>query len=158
MFMGDDAFGVEVAWRLVGRAWPDGVSVIDFGIRSFDLAFALVDDCRAAILVDALARGEAPGTLYVLEPDLADLEALSPASLEAHALHPAEVLRLASLYGDLPERILVVGCEPAALEFDEEGRAGGLSQPVQAAVDGAVALVESLVVQLRAGELDALRA
>ncbi len=74
MFLRDDAFGVEVARRLAGRPWPGDVSVVDFGIRSFDLAFALVDGYQAAILVDALSRGEAPGTLYVLEPDVEDLD------------------------------------------------------------------------------------
>ena len=36
VFLGDDAFGVEVAKRLAGRQLPAGVSVIDFGIRSYD--------------------------------------------------------------------------------------------------------------------------
>ncbi len=156
IFMGDDGFGVAVAQRLAERTWPDGVSVVDFGIRSFDLAFALVDGPQVAILVDALARGEAPGTLYVFEPDLAGLDALSPASKEGHALHPAQVIRLATLYGSLPKRILVVGCEPASLAFDEEGRAS-LSQPVEAAVDEAVALVESLVMASQAGERNAVQ-
>ena len=68
IFLGDDAFGVEVAQRLMKRPQSDGVRVVDFGIRSFDLALAL-ERCDAAILVDATARGGAPGTLYVLEPD-----------------------------------------------------------------------------------------
>ncbi len=152
IFLGDDGFGVQVAQRLASRAWPDGVTVADFGIRSFDLAFALVDGCQAAILVDALRRGEAPGTLYVLEPEVGGPDGLAPGSLAGHSLHPAQVLSLAGLYGRLPERMLVVGCEPAVLEFDldevEEGGAG-LSAPVQAAVDGAVALVESLVARFQ---------
>ena len=31
LFLGDDAFGVEVAQRLLRRPWPDGVRVVDFG-------------------------------------------------------------------------------------------------------------------------------
>ncbi len=64
IFLGDDAFGVEVAQRMVGRPLPEGVQVIDFGIRGFDLAFALMDGWDATIMVDALSRGEPPGTLY----------------------------------------------------------------------------------------------
>ncbi len=153
IFLGDDGFGVEVARRLAGRTWPDRVTVVDFGTRSFDLAFALLDGYQAAILVDALSRGEAPGTLYVLEPDIDDLGEIAPASMEGHGLHPAQVLNLARFYGSLPERVLVVGCEPAALgfglDFDADGGVG-LSEPVQAAVDGAVTLVESLVARLAA--------
>ena len=38
------------------------------------------------ILVDACPRGEAPGTVFVLEPDLAhlDLSETGPAVLDAH--------------------------------------------------------------------------
>ena len=70
VFLGDDAFGVEVAKRLAERSLPAGVAVIDFGIRSYDLAYALMNQWDLKILVDALPRGGRPGTLYVMEPDL----------------------------------------------------------------------------------------
>ena len=70
IFLGDDGFGVEVVQRLAARPQPDGVRVTDFGIRGFDLAFALLDEPEATILIDAMPRGQAPGTVYVLEPDL----------------------------------------------------------------------------------------
>jgi hydrogenase maturation protease len=57
IFLGDDGFGVEVSRRLLARPQPEGVQVVDFGIRSFDLAYALLDGPELAILVDALARG-----------------------------------------------------------------------------------------------------
>src|SRR5688500_19175636 len=69
IFFGDDGFGVEVARRLARRALPERVHVNDFGIRGFDLAYALSDDHDAVILLDATRRGEAPGTLYALELD-----------------------------------------------------------------------------------------
>ncbi|MDQ3686285.1 MAG: hydrogenase maturation protease, partial [Acidobacteriota bacterium] len=43
IFLGDDAFGCEVAQRLSGRTLPDEVRVVDFGIRGLDLAYALMD-------------------------------------------------------------------------------------------------------------------
>ena len=60
IFLGDDAFGVEVAQRLLRQPWPAGVQVRDFGIRGFDLAYALQDGYAAAILVDAMPRGGCP--------------------------------------------------------------------------------------------------
>ncbi len=69
IFSGDDAFGVEVARRLSRVALPDGVRVIDFGIRGIDLTYALMDGYDAVILVDAAQRGEAPGVVSVVEPD-----------------------------------------------------------------------------------------
>ncbi len=146
IFLGDDAFGVEVAQRLAQRPLPAGVRVVDFGIRSFDLAYALLDDPDAAILVDATPRGGAPGTLYLIEPDLGAPEDSSAPLPDAHSLNPVAVLQLVRHLGGRPRRLLVVGCEPAALE-SEDGRIG-LSEPVQAAIDEAVRLIESLVADL----------
>ncbi len=73
IFLGDDAFGVEVARRLSGRELPRGVRVTDFGIRGYDLAYALLDGYETTILIDACPRGEPAGTLYVIEPDLENL-------------------------------------------------------------------------------------
>ena len=70
IFMGDDAFGVEVVRELMHRPIPDAVCVEDFGIRSYDLAYAIIDGYEATILVDAAPRGKPAGTLYLIEPDL----------------------------------------------------------------------------------------
>ena len=53
IFFGDDAFGCEVAAELAKRSWPDGVSIVDFGIRAYDLAYAIMDGYDATILIDA---------------------------------------------------------------------------------------------------------
>ena len=68
IFLGDDAFGVEVVRRLSAREWPANVRVTDFGIRGYDLAYALLDGYDTTILIDACPRGELAGTLYVIEP------------------------------------------------------------------------------------------
>jgi hydrogenase maturation protease len=151
IFLGDDAFGVEVAQRLARHSLPEGVRVVDFGIRGFDLTYALLEPDDAVILLDAMPRGEAPGTLYVLEPLWEEIEQLeSPELLVAtHGMDPVKVLRLVRAMGGQPRRVLVVGCEPAALGEDEDGRIG-LSEPVQRAVDPAVTLVESLVAKILA--------
>ena len=74
IFLGDDAFGSEVARRLLLKPWPACVRVEDFGIRGFDLTFALMDGYDVVILVDATPRGGLPGTLYTIEPDLSELD------------------------------------------------------------------------------------
>jgi len=151
IFLGDDGFGVEVAQRLARRPTPEGVRVVDFGIRGVDLAYALLEDQDAMVLVDALPRGAAPGTLCVIEPDLAS--ALAPggagSAIEGHSMDPVKVLRMVGALGGRPKRVLVVGCEPASFGEDEGGRMG-LSAPVAGAVDDAVRLVESLVADLLA--------
>jgi hydrogenase maturation protease len=145
IFRGDDAFGVEVAQRLSLRKLPDGVHVRDFGIRGFDLCYALLDGPDITILIDATPRGGQPGTLYTIEPDLNDLRSGSHPEMEAHGMNPMAVLRIARSMGSL-KRILLVGCEPGDLG-GEEGKLG-LSAPVKAAVEEAVVLVEALVSRL----------
>ncbi|MDA0164885.1 hydrogenase maturation protease [Solirubrobacter ginsenosidimutans] len=131
VFLGDDGFGCELARRVSF----EGVDVADFGIRGMDLAYALAD-YDVVVFLDATPRGSAPGTLYLIEPDLDGV----PLDVDAHAMHPVSVLALAkTLGGELP-RTLVLGCEPAAVE-----EFTGLSDPVQAALDGAEKLLEEVL-------------
>jgi hydrogenase maturation protease len=153
IFFGDDAFGVEVVQHLMRRALPAEVRVVDFGIRGIDLAFALLEPYETVLLVDAAPRGRAPGSLCVLE-----LDAVGPTSapahlaiIEGHSLDTTKVLGLAAAIGGRIRRLLLVGCEPASLS-DVDEMAMGLSEPVRAAVDQAVVLVESIVARLLRGE------
>jgi hydrogenase maturation protease len=139
IFLGDDAFGVEVARRLMARDLPSGVKVTDFGIRGFDLAYALLEPHNLVILVDACPRGSDPGTLYVIEPEVSP----EGPALDAHTMNPVAVLRLAHSMGAISSKILLVGCEPADLGGEEGSM--GLSAPVSAAVNEAVHLVEKLI-------------
>jgi hydrogenase maturation protease len=143
IFLGDDGFGVEVAQRLAGRALPPGVVVKDFGIRGFDLAFALLEPRDLTVLVDACPRGGNPGTVYLVDPDLASLGP-EEATLDTHAMNPMSVLRMVRSMGGEQSRVLLVGCEPLDFGPEEEGKLG-LSETVQAAVDEAVAMIETLV-------------
>jgi hydrogenase maturation protease len=142
IFFGDDAFGSEVARRLLYRAVPENVRVADFGIRGLDLVYALLDGYDAVILIDATPSGGTPGTLYVIEPDPAELASMN-AEMETHSMHPMRVLALAQSMGADLKRIRIVGCEPAKLEHDDGYI--GLSPEVGAAVDEAIRIVESLI-------------
>jgi hydrogenase maturation protease len=149
VFFGDDGFGVEVALRLGATRLPVGAQVIDFGIRSYDLAYALTSGrYDAAILVDATTRGGSPGDIYVLSPE--PDQSPEPAPANAHAMNPDTVLRMARTFGQLPGQVLVVACEAQTLG-GEDGQFG-LSGTVNAAVDRAVTIVESLVMRISSGE------
>src|SRR5579872_7070651 len=157
IFLGDDGFGVEVAQRLLQRAsYPEGVRVVDVGIRGMDLAYMLLDDYDALILVDTVARGGTPGTLYLLTPESPDGEAetgdeAGRRGLEAHSMDPAKVLAFAGELGARPIHTLIVGCEPGPLGEDDgdgEEMRMELSAPVRLAVDEAVRMVDGLVQEL----------
>jgi len=149
IFLGDDGFGVEVATRLAALELPDWVHVSDYGIRGLHLAHDLANSYDSAILIDAAARGGTPGTVYVIEPDRpvppsadagADAAPAGTPVLDAHGMQPDVVLAMLSTLGAADRQVLVVGCEPASVDYGI-----GLSEPVAAAVDAAVAVVLDLV-------------
>ena len=144
IFLGDDGFGVEVVRRLAGRELPEGVEVVDFGIRGMDLAYALQRDYELVVFVDATPRGEEPGTVYLIEPEI---EEDGEVSLDTHGMDPAKVIKLSRALGAKPTRTLVVGCEPQVVLSGEDynDMLMELSEPVRAAVAEGVKLVESLV-------------
>lgn len=157
---GDRGFGSEVAWRLSRRPLPPGVEVLDFTSRGLDLVYALRQGYQAAVLVDTAPRGEIPGTLTVVEPDL---EREEEVALDPSALDPIELVRFARLFGRLPAKVVVVVCEPRAAAEGEGERFGRperlryaldpaaperMSPAVAAAVRDAVPLVESLITDL----------
>lgn len=144
IFNRDDAFGVEVASQLARAGLPGNARAIDFGIRGFDLVMALLEGYELIIFVDAVSRGSAPGTLYLIEhepEETADADYFE----NAHGLDPVKVLRMARSLGAQIGRVLVVGCEPETLE-DDTGTIG-LSEAVKRAVPEAIELIQSLAWQ-----------
>lgn len=148
VFLGDDGFGVEVVRRLAREPQPAGVRVVDFGIRGLHLAYELLDGYDATILVDATPRGGTPGELHLIEVGRDDLPPAATsdelvaqgAVLDAHDMTPDAVLALLVTLGGTPGRVLVLGCEPAVVREQM-----GLSAPVTAAVDVALAELRTLI-------------
>lgn len=148
IFLGDDAFGCEVARYLAQRKLPEEVELRDFGIRSYDLAYALMDCYETTIFVDATPRGSEPGTVYVIEPDREEIGNIDggETSFEPHGMNPMKVLSMVKTLGGDFNRIVVVGCEPAYTGENDDGYMG-LSEPVAAAVEKAADVVELVVVR-----------
>ncbi len=155
LLRGDDGFGVAVAQELEGREFPPGVDVVEIGISGVSMAQELLEGYDALVLVDAMERGEEPGTLYVERAEVPDLEQYSKREIggfaaDMHQTDPSKVLVLGEALGVLPNPTVLVGCEP--YETDElEDR---LSEPVGAAVPRAVEQIELLVDELRSIESD----
>ena len=149
VFLGDDAFGVEVVRELMRRPAPAHVTLRDFGTRGLDLAYTLVAGFDALLLVDTVQRGHAPGTLTVLEPDfepdLAPDELLGP----GHGVDPCRVFGLVRALGGKLPMTRLIGCEPLAFGSNEEPMLE-LSVVVREAVTRALPLVEQLLLELAA--------
>lgn len=127
----DDGFGPAVAARLTDL--PLGVEVVETGIGGIALLQEILAGCDGLVLIDAVDRGAPPGTVFVIEPDVEEGGHVP----DVHLADPRRVLRMAKTMGALPKRVVIIGCQPAAV--DE------LSERLTPRVDGAVALAVSKV-------------
>jgi hydrogenase maturation protease len=149
IFLGDDGFGPEAARALAAAQLPQGVKLVDFGIRGLDLSYSLLESWDAVILVDVVSRGGVPGTLYLLQPGAIPEAA---AGLDPHALDPVSVLAGARSLGEITAEIYIAGCEPLDFGDELEGRMG-LSPQVAAALPEMTKMVKELVGRLEEKEL-----
>ncbi|MDQ3722520.1 MAG: hydrogenase maturation protease [Actinomycetota bacterium] len=132
---GDDGFGPAVTELLVGL--PEGAEVIETGTGGIALLQELMAGCSGLILIDAVERGALPGTLFFIEPEIKDAVHVP----DVHLANPARVLSMAKTIGVLPDRVVIIGCQPA----DTEELCQGLSPPVQRALAIAVQRIEETV-------------
>jgi hydrogenase maturation protease len=137
----DDGFGYAVAARLDDL--PAGVEVLESGIGGMTLVHELMRGCAGLIVVDAVDRGAEPGTVFVIEPDVPSAEGLA----DIHLANPDSVLAMAKGLGCLPDRVLLVGCQPA----DTDSVAEGLTPDVERAVAPAVDRIRHIVRSWTAG-------
>jgi len=146
IFLGDDGFGVEVARRLARAPIPDHAIVQDYGIRGVHLAYQLLDEFELVVIVDAVSRGGAPGTLYVIEPEIDGRADQSIA--DAHDMVLEYVFAQARTLGGKLGRVLIVGCE-----VEDASERIGLSRSVEGAVKKAVRVIVELLGQSRESEI-----
>jgi hydrogenase maturation protease len=131
----DEGFGVRAAEQLYRRfELPANVRCIDGGTQGI----YLVDHVRAAdilIVFDAVDYGLPGGTIKVVEGD--DVPSFMGAKkMSLHQTGFQEVLAMAALMGDAPAELLLIGVQPVMLE----DFGGGLTPPVAAQIDAAVAV------------------
>src|SRR5262249_15378145 len=96
------------------------------------------------ILVDAVAKGGEPGTLYVIDPEVTN-GSLESAVPDAHGLTPDAVLSWIRQIAGKPPRIVVLGCEPGTTDESME-----LSEPVANSVEGALQMIRALISEMQA--------
>ena len=112
--MGDDGVGQAVLQRLKGRL-PEWVELVDAGCDSLD---ALLDakDADLVVLVDAIDAQKPAGTLYRFSAETIRNSAIPSNRISLHQLSLKECLALAELSGFDPEKLVVVGVQPAVVE------------------------------------------
>jgi hydrogenase maturation protease len=150
-WMGDDGFGGHVAKALGERDIGSGVTVLDFGTGGLDLAYEVMRGYDALVLVDVSRQGGEPGTLYVIDPDPAEITTISDGEVVSpHGMDPKTVLRFVKTVGGWPGKVVIVACEPTGSGGVEMGFE--LSAEVQGAVESAADLVVETIVELRSAD------
>jgi hydrogenase maturation protease len=118
----DDGFGVAVLARLAASDPPPEVVLRDVGIGGIHLVQDLLGEpADALVVLDTVELGRAPGTVVVIEPEVADVGAMSVMErrdqlADMHYATPDRALMLLRALDVLPPRTVVVGCEPLDLD------------------------------------------
>jgi hydrogenase maturation protease len=146
---GDDGFGIAVAAELQ-EGLPAGVDVIETGIGGIGIVHQLMDGYDGLVIVDALERAAAPGTVFVLVPqvphvDTPTFDEWRAQLADLHLAEPSRVLRIARAAGVLPAEVFVVGCQPQTCEDFEEGLSAVVAEAVPVAAFHVRRLVDHLM-------------
>ena len=150
---GDDGFGVAAAATIRDDPrLPDGAVVQETGIGGIHLVQELMRGYEALILFDAFDRGGEVGQLYLLEPDLPDIDSFSDQEkrsffADVHYATPVRAMTLAKAVGALPPLVRIIGCQPSDPDaFDTEMHA-----QVVDAVPRAIEMAFEVLEGVRAG-------
>lgn len=141
--MGDDGIGGRVIQVLAGLPLPPNVEVLEGGTPGIGM-IPLIGGRERLIIVDAADMDLEPGTVARFQPD--DIRLVDGSDQwSLHSLGLKEALDLAQKLGIAPAKIVILGVQPARLDWGE-----GLSLEVEKALP---ALVEAVLKEI--GERDA---
>lgn len=129
----DEGFGIRALETLhAGWRFGPGVRLLDGGTQGLYL-LPFVESCKRLLIFDAVDYGLPPGTMKLVED--AEVPAFMGAKkMSLHQTGFQEVLAIAALRGWQPEKIVLIGMQPAVLE----DYGGSLSAVVKARLADAV--------------------
>ena len=137
LLLQDDGFGVRVLERLRASALPPEVELLEVGTGGLNLVLTLMGGYGQLVVVDAVRQGRPPGTLCTFRPSR---DGTPETGVDPHFAEPTRAMGLAAALGMLPDRVTVVGCEPASCELGME-----LSPAVASAVDAAATTIREMI-------------
>lgn len=148
----DDAFGVEVANRLLERETVPNVTVVETGIAGIQLVSDLQEGYDAIIMIDTVDRERPPGTVMTIDYDVIDVHALDDNTkydllADMHLATPERSLMVARALGVLPPIVKMVGVQPV----DVDTMAIGMSDIVTNAIPVTIDEIDRCIASLLEG-------
>lgn len=146
---GDDGFGIRVIDELKqNHIFTDDVNLYEAGIGGISLVQELMSGYDALIVIDAVEKGAAPGTVFVLEPmdgkvEIKNLE-LHQKMVDMHYADPSKVLLMAKAVNVCPPIVYIVGCQPEFVDEAEEGLRPSVENAIPQAINEVISLLEQL--------------
>ena len=131
----DDGIGLRVVESLADRRLPGHPELIAAGQAGLSL-ISLIDQAGDVILVDCAEMDQPPGTVCTFSP--AELVEEEVSGL--HAARTATAIRMADRLGMLPDRLVLVGVQPAGTSWGNV-----MSEVVEAAIPVACDTIETLL-------------
>ena len=130
----DEGFGVRVVEALDrAHAFPETVTLLDGGTQGLYL-LPYLEEADGVIIADAVDYGLAPGTLHILADEEVP-KVLATRKVSLHQTGFQEILGLLALRGHVPERLVLVGVQPALLDDYGGGLTDVVAEKVAPAVD-----------------------
>ncbi len=129
----DEGFGVRALETLQRQyEFPDNVQLMDGGTQGIYLV-QYIRDSDVLVVFDAVDYGLPGGTLKIVEGDEVP-KFLGAKKVSLHQTGFQEVLALAEMMGDYPEKLILIGVQPVLLE----DFGGSLDDAVKAQIQPAI--------------------
>jgi hydrogenase maturation protease len=112
----DEGIGIHAVQALEKMDLPPDVKLVDGGTSPDLIAYTRTGD--KMIIVDCARAGGQPGEIYRFRPE--DLTAGKGTLTSAHEMGVVENLNLMSLTGNKPKDVIIIGIEPAEIDWGIE--------------------------------------
>ena len=133
IFFGDDAFGCEAVKILQKYDLPEGVKLVDYGIKTRDLAYELLENYDLVILLDAVKSGQESGTISLIE--IEDKDFIETNRALSHVSKLDEALNFAKTLGADFNKMYLIGCEPENIDVFSETMAESAKKAAEIVAD-----------------------
>lgn len=142
----DEGFGVRAVEKFHQQyETAKNVVVMDGGTQGIYLV-QHVRDADVLVVFDAVDYGLAPGTMKRVEDDEVP-KFMGCKKVSLHQSGFQEVLAMAEVMGDAPQKLLLIGVQP--VELDDFG--GGLRNEVKERIDPAIAMAVEYLEEIGVG-------